>query len=121
MEYLEIVLKLFVALSIINVWLFRIGKPTSWRGGDANNMKEEFAAYGLPEWFMKVIGTLKVILSLLLIASIWYPGLESIGAYGISILMLGAVMMHIKIGDPMIKSLPAFSFLVISMIIAAIL
>jgi len=117
MEYLMIALKLIVGLSILNVWLVRSKKSTDWRGGDANDIKEEFKNYGLPVWFMYTIGTVKVGLALLLIASIFYPQFEAVAAYGIAFLMLGAVSMHIKISDPLKKSLPAFTFLVLSLVI----
>lgn len=117
MIYLKIALKLIVALSVFNVWLLRYRKPTEWRGGSAGNMKEEFANYGLPVWVMTVIGSLKVILSVALIASIWYQQIESIPAMGIAILMLGAVFMHIKIRDPLKKSLPAVTLLILSALI----
>ncbi len=118
MEYVVIALKCIVGLSILNVWLVRGKKSTEWRGGDAGNIREEFKAYGLPVWFMYTIGTFKVALAVLLLASIFYPGVELIAAYGIAILMLGAVSMHIKIGDPLKKSFPAFTFLVLSLAIA---
>lgn len=117
MEYLIIALKVIVGLSILNVWLIRANKSTAWRGGDAGNMVDEFKAYGLPVWFMWVVGSLKVILALLLLISIFYSQVEAIAAYGIAILMLGAVAMHIKIGDPLKKSFPAFTFLVLSVLI----
>lgn len=120
MEYVIIALKLIVGLSILNVWLVRANKPTDWRGGDANNIIEEFSAYGLPKWFTYVIGTLKVILALMLLASIYYPQVELIAAFGIAVLMLGAVSMHFKIGDPIKKSIPAFTFLILSLAIAFI-
>jgi hypothetical protein len=118
MEYVIIALKLIVGLSILNVWLIRGTKSTQWRGGDASNIREEFKAYGLPIWFMYTIGTLKVGLAIALLSSIFYPGVEMIASYGIAFLMLGAVTMHIKIGDPFKKSLPAFTFLVLSLAIA---
>jgi uncharacterized membrane protein YkgB len=118
MDYLELALKIIISGSILNVWLLRFGKPSQWRGGQAKNMKEEFAVYGLPTWFMNVIGGLKVILALLLLVSIWSPQLEAVAAYGIAVLMLGAVSMHIKVGDPLAKSIPAFSFLVLSLLVA---
>lgn len=120
MTYIIIALKCIVGLSILNVWLLRGKKSTKWRGGNANNLRQEFEAYGLPEWFMYTVGTVKVILAVLLIASIMYPEFEAIAAYGIAILMFGAVFMHIKIGDELKKSLPAFTFLVISMFIALV-
>jgi len=115
MEYLIIALKLIIGLSILNVWLVRSKKSTPWRGGDANNIVEEFRAYGLPVWFMWLVGTAKVGLALLLLVSIFYTQVEAIAAYGIAFLMLGAVSMHIKIGDPLKKAFPAFTFLVLSL------
>ncbi len=120
MEYLEIALKIIIGLSILNVWLIRANKSTAWRGGDASNIREEFRAYGLPKWFMYVIGTLKVILALMLLASIFYSQVELIAAYGIAFLMLGAVFMHFKIGDPLKKALPAFTFLILSLAVVFI-
>lgn len=122
MEYVFIALKLIIGLSILNVWLVRSKKSTDWRGGDATNIKEEFKAYGLPEWFMYLIGGLKVILAIALLVSIVSPNLGGVdlgsyAAHGIAVLMLGAVAMHIKIGDPIKKSLPALSFLILSLLI----
>jgi hypothetical protein len=117
MEYLVLIFKIIIAVSILNVWLLRFGKPSQWRGGEASNMKEEFEVYGLPVWFMNVVGGLKIIFALLLLASIWVISLEPIAAYGIAALMLGAVAMHIKAGDPPLKSLPAFSFLILSLMV----
>lgn len=118
MEYFIIALKLIVGLSILNVWLLRSKKATAWRGGEANNIEEEFKAYGLPVWVMWIVGAFKVILAMVLLISIYYPEYEGIAAYGIAFFMLGAVSMHMKIGDPVKKSFPAFSFLVLSLIIA---
>ena len=120
MEYVEIAIKIIIGLSILNVWLVRANKSTSWRGGDAGNIEEEFRAYGLPTWFMYAIGTLKVILALMLLASIYFMQVELIAAYGIAILMLGAVFMHFKIGDPLKKALPAFTFLILSLAVVFI-
>jgi hypothetical protein len=120
MDYLEILIKLVVGLSILNVWLLRSGKATQWRGGDAKNITEEFAAYGLSKTFMIILGTVKVGLAILLIISIWFSSLEIFASYGIAALMAGAVSMHFKVGDPPKKSLPAFTFLILSLIIALI-
>ena len=117
MEYLEIVLKLIIGLSVLNVWLLRAGKSTPWRGGTAKNLKEEFASYGLPAWFMTVVGVLKVLLSVGLITSIWYPSIELYTAGGIGLLMVGAISMHVKVSDPIKKSFPAAFFLVLSVAI----
>lgn len=117
MEWIKIAIQLIIAVSIFNVWIIRFGMPTSWRGGSAKSMKEEFEAYGLPEWFMKLIGFLKLTLAALLIAGIFVPDLIKPAAIGMAILMLGAIVMHIKVKDSLVKSFPAFSFLVLSLIL----
>ena len=117
MEWIKIAVQIIIAVSIFNVWLLRFGKPTSWRGGSAKSMKEEFEAYGLPMWFMKVIGFLKLTFALLLITGIWFQYLITPAAIGMAVLMLGAIAMHIKVKDSLVKSFPAFSFLVLSLIL----
>ena len=57
-ENLPLILQLIISVGLINVWLFRFNKVTQYRGGGANNMKEEFQAYGLPIWLMYVVGFL---------------------------------------------------------------
>lgn len=118
MNYLIIALKVIVGLSILNVWLVQYNKATRWRGGDATTIFEEFEAYGLPSWSVYVVGTLKVILALLLIVSIWYAELQFAAAVGLAILLSGSVVMHFKIGDPLFKSFPAALFLVMCLVIA---
>lgn len=112
MEYLVLGLKIIVAVSLLNVWLIQKNKPTRWRGGDAQNIVEEFKVYGLPVWFCYLIGFLKVSLSILLLASYWFPELENPAVIGLAGLLLGSVVMHFKVNDPLYKSFPAFLFLV---------
>jgi uncharacterized membrane protein YphA (DoxX/SURF4 family) len=84
-------------------------------------MKEEFETYGLPVWFMWIIGFLKLLFAVLLIIGIWYPLLVTPAASGIALLMIGAIIMHLKIKDPLKKSLPAFTMLVLSLLVLFIL
>ncbi len=77
------------------------------RGGGAQDMRSEFAAYGLPVWFMVLIGTVKVVLACCLIAGFWFPEITRFAAMALAVLMFGAITMHIKVGDSMVKSLPA--------------
>jgi hypothetical protein len=74
-------------------------------------MKEEFAVYGLPPWFMYSIGCAKIILAVLLIVGIWINSLNLYCYLSLSILMIGAFIMHLKVKDPIIKSVPALSIL----------
>jgi hypothetical protein len=104
---LLLLLQLVVALGIINVWLLRPGRATPFRGGAAKTMREEFQAYGLPFWFMCVVGALKLGFAVALLLATWLPALSQPAALGLGVLMLGALGMHLKIGDPPLKSLPA--------------
>lgn len=120
MEYVRMIAQLIIALSILNVWLLRFNKATAYRAGIAKNMREEFATYGLPLWFMWVVGGLKILFALSLLVGFWLPELIQPAAIGMAILMLGALGMHIKVGDALKKSAPAFTLLVLSLIVAII-
>lgn len=116
-EITEIAIKLVVGLSILNVWLINRDKATPWRGGNATSMQEEFAAYGLSKNAMMIVGTLKCLFAVLILVSIFYNAVEYTGAIGIALLMLGAIVMHFKINDPIKKSVPAAIFLLLSLAI----
>jgi len=117
MQTAVIAIQIIIALGIFNVWVLRFGKATEWRGGGAANMKEEFAAYGLPEWMVGVIGFLKLLFAACLIAGIWVPVLTQPAAIGLAVLMLGAVAMHVKVKDPFKRSVPALSVLVLCLLV----
>ncbi|MBT8266894.1 MAG: DoxX family protein [Bacteroidia bacterium] len=118
MDYIAVVFQIIVGLSILNVWLLQSKKPTAWRGGNAKTIIEEFKVYGLPVWMCYVIGTLKVLLAIGLILSIWYPQLKQVSAIGLAILLIGSIAMHVMIEDPFKKSLPASLFLLMCLYIA---
>ena len=118
MEYLIIALKIIVGLSLLNVWLIQPKKNTKWRGGDSTTIIEEFKTYGLPLWSCYLVGTLKVVLAILLLLSIHYTQYEFFSAVGLATLLTGSIAMHLKIKDPMFKSLPAFIFLCCCWVIA---
>ncbi len=120
MKSVALMSQVVVALGLLNVWLLRAGKPTSWRAGSARSMKEEFEVYGLPAWFMRVVGFLKVTLAILLIAGIWLPAVTKPAAGGAAFLMAGAVAMHFKVKDPVVRSLPALAMLILSLAVAVL-
>ncbi len=109
------ILQTLIAFGLVNVWLVRSGRKTTYRGAGAQNMKQEFAAYGLPSWFMYVIGFLKMVIALVMIIGLFVPQIMyPIGFPALivlSVLMLGALSMHIKVRDPFIKMLPALLML----------
>lgn len=117
-EYVKIAAQITIALSIYNVWFFRFNKPTRYRGKNAETMKDEFISYGLPDYFVWLIGFLKVTLATLLLIGIYINSLVFPASVGMAILMVGAIVMHIKVKDDTIKSLPATIFLILSLFIA---
>jgi hypothetical protein len=114
------ILQILIAFGLVNVWLVRSGRATKYRGAGAQNMKEEFAVYGLPSWFMYVIGFLKIVIALVMIVGLFVPQIMyPIGIWALmllAILMLGAITMHIKVRDPLVRILPAISMLAMSLL-----
>ena len=111
------ILMAVVSLSILNVWLLRFGQASHFRGGAATDMLSEFAAYGLSPMIMYAVGTLKVLAATALLLGIWYHKLATPALSVISLLMLCAIYFHISIQDDWIKSVPAASLLMGSLIL----
>jgi len=118
-----IAIKIITALGIFNVWMLRYNKITEYRGGNAKSLKEEFKTYGLKSWFMYIIGTIKIVVSILFIISCfsrYINILDSTVFYGaaiMSLIMIGAILMHLKVNDPFKKSIPAVAMLTLYSII----
>ena len=108
------VLQVILALGLLNVWLVRRNMRTAYRGGAAKNLVEEFAVYGLSPFFCYAIGALKVGCAILLLLGLKFTALVAPAAALLSALMLGAVLMHAKVGDPIKKAIPASIMLIMS-------
>jgi len=113
------VLQIIAGLGLLNVWLVRAASATAYRGGAAKTLKEEFAAYGLPNAAMYVVGALKITAGVILIAGVFMPLPVTIAAGVVAVLMVGALAMHLKAGDQPVKSLPAA--LMLAMCIAIVM
>lgn len=117
METFIIILQIIISLGIYNVWFIRSHRATVYRGKNAQNLKAEFRAYGLPTWFMYLIGTIKVLAATALLAGIWIPELIIPSATVLAVAMLGAVLMHIKVKDSFQQTAPALLMLVMNIAI----
>lgn len=115
MDTLRMVIKVIIALGIYNVWLIRPRMPSRWRGGGAENLSEEFEIYGLPPWAMGLVGAMKILFATLLIVGIWYPPIVETAAIGMSVMMAGAVSMHLKVDDSLKRAIPACIMLALSL------
>ena len=108
------------ALWILDVWFRRFDKDTGYRGGDATNMREEFEEYGLSENVMYAVGATKVGLASMMLIGHIEPRLVRPASGGLAVLMLGAVGMHVRVGDPVKRALPAVTVLTLSTVAAAL-
>jgi len=97
------------ALWILNVWFNRFNKDTGYRGGDATNMKEEFEEYGLSEGTMYAVGAAKVGLAGTMLVGHAVPRVVRPASIGLAVFMLGAIGMHVKVGDEVKRYLPALT------------
>lgn len=121
LELLTRVLEVVVGLGLLNVWLLRARSATSYRGGDAKTLRQEFAAYGLPVSAFYVVGTLKVAAGLILLSALFLPMPARLAATVVAGLMVGALAMHIKVKDPASKSVPAALMLAMCVAIVVLL
>lgn len=84
-------------------------------------MKTEFAAYGLPVWSVYVVGFLKLSIALIMILAVVAPQvmpiLSTLALGLLVVLMLGALTMHIKVKDSLIKMLPALCMLLMAVFV----
>lgn len=96
-----------VGLGLLNVWLLRARTDTAYRGGTAHTLREEFSAYGLPTFMFYLVGALKISAGVILLASLWWPMPTQWAAAVVAGLMIGAMVMHVRVKDPVRKSVPA--------------
>ena len=118
MDTLVMALQIVIAIVIFAVWIFRPNLDTNYRAGDAKNIVEEFAVYGLPKWSVYVVGATKLTLALALIVGIWYTQLAQYAVMGMGILMTGALICHLKTrDDPLSRATPASIMLVMCFLV----
>ena len=101
------ILEFIVALGLLNVWLVRARSATPYRGGKAQTLRQEFDAYGLPAIAFYIVGTLKVLAGVILLAAVWLPMPARLAATVVAGLMIGALLMHARSKDPARKFVPA--------------
>lgn len=118
--YIVSALQIIIAIGLLNVWLVRFHKPTKYRGAEAGNMEQEFRAYGLPVWFMYAIGAAKLVIAAAMIIGLWMPVVVVPAALVLGILMIGAISMHAKVHDKIVRTMPAIGMLVMAVAILLI-
>lgn len=76
-------------------------------------MELEFSRYGFAK-FRKVIGLTEVLAGIGLLVGLRYAPALRVSSLGLSILMLGALGVRVRIGDGWVQSLPAFVLFVMN-------
>jgi hypothetical protein len=94
------ILSILVFGSILFVWVVRY-----------NNIKDEFKSFNLPKWLRDLVGVFKISFAVMLLND----NLEivRIGALGIAVLMVAALLTHLRLKSPAPRMLPSFALLCI--------
>ena len=105
------ILLIVVSVTVITAWTYNINLDTTFRGGDATNMIEEFEAYGLNQTTMVVVGIFKVSCAIMLLFGLKYRKLILPAAGVMALFMIAAVYFHLSISDPIIPTAPSLLML----------
>lgn len=100
--------QLIVAISVLYVWIFRY-----------DNVVAEFIKFGLDGVTRNLVGTTKIVLATLLITGIWHPALIQGAAIGMTAMMLMAQYFHFRVKSTLLKRVPSFILLVLSVYITS--
>ena len=111
------ILQLIIGISILFVWLVRSHVPSNFRVGRANNLKEEVLEVGLPIIFYDIMKVIKPMFAFFLIVGLFYSPMTFPSMIVTTILMLGALLMHIKAKDNFVKVIPALTLLIFCVLI----
>ena len=117
MSVLAVAAQIIIALGIFNVWILRRDRPTGYRPDGARSIAEEFERYGLPDWVRIAVGSTKIALAVVLLIGVVYAQVALPAAVLMGVLMLGAIAAHVRVRDPLVKSLPALGMLLLSGIV----
>ena len=100
------VMQIITASSILFVWVVRY-----------KNIITEFQQYNLPIWLRDMVGIIKISLAIMLLVGVYNEKFKILGSSGLILLMLAALLTHIKVKNPFYKALPSLTLLTFSTII----
>ena len=109
MENFAIYSQIIIAVSVINVWVFRF-----------DNIVVEFQQYGLSDMIRNIVGATKISLSTLLIVGVFYNEVVLASSLSMAFLMICAQIAHVKVKNPLIKYVPSFILLTLSLFVAGV-
>ena len=109
MENFAIYSQIIIAISVIYVWVFRF-----------DNIVIEFKQYGLSDLIRNIVGASKISLSSLLIVGVFYNEIVLFSSISMAFFMICAQIAHIKVRNPLIKYVPSFILLSLSLFVAGV-
>tara|TARA_B110000008_G_C16447486_1_gene354568 strand:- start:59 stop:403 length:345 start_codon:yes stop_codon:yes gene_type:complete len=109
MEKIAMYSQIVIAISVINVWVFRF-----------DNIVKEFKQYGLSDTLRNIVGAFKISLSTLLVVGIFYEDVILVSSLSMAFLMICAQIAHIKARNPLMKYVPSFILLLLSLLVAGV-
>tara|TARA_B110000003_G_scaffold71389_1_gene72735 strand:- start:913 stop:1257 length:345 start_codon:yes stop_codon:yes gene_type:complete len=109
MENFAIYSQIIIAISVIYVWVFRF-----------DNIVIEFKQYGLSDLIRNIVGASKISLSSLLLVGVFYNEIVLFSSISMAFFMICAQIAHIKVRNPLIKYVPSFILLSLSLFVAGV-
>lgn len=94
MNTVAIIIQIVLALGFLMFGAMKLG---------SKQMVDEFTRYGMPQWFRVITGLLEIAGAALLVAGIWNNSLVVYGGLLLTVIMVGAVITHLRIKDPVSK------------------
>jgi putative oxidoreductase len=79
---------------------------------------QNFERWGYPDWFLILTGVIELTAAILLIVSVVYGRVATIGALLITGVMCGALYTRIANGDPVSTIIPPLVLLIVAVIVA---
>jgi tellurite resistance protein TehA-like permease len=107
MENVVAIAQVIIALSVLFVWIVRYP-----------HVEKEFREYALPDVVRNLVGATKISASALLLAGLWYPGLVFPSAALMTFLLVCAQLFHFKARHPIVKFVPSFVLMILSLFVA---
>jgi hypothetical protein len=98
--------QIIVTISVLWVWIFRY-----------DNVVAEFIKFNLNGTTRNLVGTTKIVLATLLITGIWFNELTQPAAVGMATMMFMAQYFHFRVNSTLLKRVPSFILLVLSVYI----
>lgn len=108
MSILSIVLQVILGLGFLMFGLMKFG---------SKQMVEGFKGYGYPGAFRVFTGLIEVIAAGLVIAGLWIDDLAAWGGLLIVVTMIGAILTHIKIKDPLKQMLMPIILFILGLVV----